>query len=210
MTINLDLQAPEPAQEPTHQENWWGTQRCRRCNPEGAEARAREDYEICWDCDGSGWTVWAAMALEPWTEIVPNLWMGGHDYNQSTTGGQDIVSKNPENVFRVVVSLYRRPEFDPSNGTVHHVLTFADSGLDTSIITKAQQGAMVAADSVRDGNKTLVRCQAGLNRSGLVTGLALRELGYTSREAVTMMQTKRSPWVLCNEHYEAHLLGLDN
>lgn len=193
-----------------HQANWWGTQNCRRCNFQSAPKRQRSDYAVCPDCDGSGWTVWAAMALEPWTQIVPNLWMGGVDFNCSTTGGQRIVSKSPQDLFAVVISLYRRDGFDPHGQVAHHVSLFADSGLDTDKISRANLMAAHAADAVREGKKTLIRCQAGLNRSGLVTGLALRSLGYSAQEAIDMIRAKRSPWALCNEHFEAYLLDPSN
>jgi protein-tyrosine phosphatase len=49
---------------------------------------------------------------------------------------------------------------------------------------------------------TLVHCQAGLNRSGLVTALTLRLLGHRPEDAVAMLREKRSPACLCNEEFE--------
>ena len=53
---------------------------------------------------------------------------------------------------------------------------------------------------------TLVHCQAGLNRSGLVAGAALVLGGYTPEEAIRLLRDNRSPAVLCNKTFEAFLL----
>lgn len=45
---------------------------------------------------------------------------------------------------------------------------------------------------------TLVHCQAGLNRSSLVAGTALKKLGFSGEEAVEMLRSRRSPACLCN------------
>lgn len=55
----------------------------------------------------------------------------------------------------------------------------------------------------REG-KTLVHCQAGLNRSALVTARALMLDGMSADDAITLLR-KRSPMVLCNLTFEAWL-----
>jgi protein-tyrosine phosphatase len=64
----------------------------------------------------------------------------------------------------------------------------------------------MAARLVSQGKKVLVHCQAGLNRSGVVTALALINLGYTPTAAIELMREKRSPLVLCNEAFENWVL----
>lgn len=54
---------------------------------------------------------------------------------------------------------------------------------------------------------TLVHCQAGLNRSGLVAGAALVLDGYTPDAAIDLLRSKRSPAVLCNRTFERFLRG---
>lgn len=53
---------------------------------------------------------------------------------------------------------------------------------------------------------TLVHCQAGLNRSGLVTALALIRAGSAPADAIALLRAKRSPAVLCNTAFEQWLL----
>jgi protein tyrosine phosphatase len=61
---------------------------------------------------------------------------------------------------------------------------------------------------VSDG-PTLVHCQAGLNRSGLIGALILILRGRTSEEAIALLREKRSPAVLCNRAFENWLLELE-
>lgn len=60
----------------------------------------------------------------------------------------------------------------------------------------------------RQRGTVLVLCQAGLNRSGLVTATALTLDGYTGREAIDLLRERRSPAVLCNQAFEDFVLGL--
>jgi len=56
---------------------------------------------------------------------------------------------------------------------------------------------------------TLVHCQAGLNRSGLVAALALILDGMDAQAAIALLREKRSPAVLCNAGFERWLLGYE-
>jgi protein-tyrosine phosphatase len=57
------------------------------------------------------------------------------------------------------------------------------------------------ADDVVKGRRVLVTCHMGLNRSGLVCGLALCRLGYTPKEAIDLMRRLRNEEVLCNPKF---------
>ena len=54
---------------------------------------------------------------------------------------------------------------------------------------------------------TLVHCQAGLNRSGLISGLALIIDGMEPAAAITLLRKRRSRAVLCNRAFERWLLS---
>lgn len=56
---------------------------------------------------------------------------------------------------------------------------------------------------------TLVHCQAGLNRSALVAGLALVLDGSTPDDAIALLREKRSPAVLCNPSFAEWLRGYE-
>lgn len=65
------------------------------------------------------------------------------------------------------------------------------------------------AEWVRDCTKlgpTLVHCQAGLNRSGLVAARVLMMEGFTGSEAVEWLRATRSPACLCNPSFEKWIL----
>jgi hypothetical protein len=49
------------------------------------------------------------------------------------------------------------------------------------------------ADHVRAGDKVLVNCMSGMNRSGLLVGRALVALGYPPVEAVELIRRARGP-----------------
>lgn len=67
------------------------------------------------------------------------------------------------------------------------------------------EAAEAVADLLAQG-KTLVHCQAGLNRSGLIAGMALVLTGRTPAEAVALLREKRCDAVLCNPVFERYLL----
>ena len=66
--------------------------------------------------------------------------------------------------------------------------------------TAVKAGQLVAGLVLR-GRKVLVTCQAGLNRSGLVSALAVREIYRCSGlDAATLVQNRRRK-ALCNPHF---------
>ena len=65
--------------------------------------------------------------------------------------------------------------------------------------------AKLVVESCKEG-KTLVHCQAGLNRSNLVAATALIQQGSTPEDAIALLRERRSPVVLCNEAFEEWLL----
>jgi len=60
-------------------------------------------------------------------------------------------------------------------------------------------------EAVRQGKKVLVTCMAGLNRSGMVTALALRELTGWSGPAIVKHVKARRPYALCNSTFEKYI-----
>lgn len=52
---------------------------------------------------------------------------------------------------------------------------------------------------------TFVHCQAGLNRSGLLAGLALVLEGHTPDDAIELLRVSRGPAVLCNPVFQEWL-----
>ena len=61
----------------------------------------------------------------------------------------------------------------------------------------------------KSGKKVLVRCQAGLNRSGLTMALVLMRSGMSAAGAIELMREKRTKYAVCNKEFEKYLLNLD-
>ena len=126
------------------------------------------------------------------SHIDGNLWMGG-----CLPG----VTLDPS--YRYVVSLYPWERYDAPTAQRMEVRLY-DSA---EVPARAQLDAITnsVARMVTDG-KTLVHCQAGLNRSGLICALVLVKRGRTPAEAIDLLRQKRHPLVLCNEAFERFLL----
>lgn len=75
-------------------------------------------------------------------------------------------------------------------------------------VQEADRAAEWAADQVGRKRKTLICCNMGMNRSGLVTALTLRKLTRKSgNECLWEVQTKR-PGALFNRSFAAYLFRL--
>jgi len=193
-------------------EHDFDTRACRRCNP---TAEVKTSWTQCPDCDGWGHTQWAALATTPWDEVLPGLWLGGCEYNANLVpDGRSwtnaIVSRNSP--FNAVVTMYAKwQQFGPGDrdGIHHYIYPIQDSVLTQAAIKEAYLAADMAMNHLAEGETVLVRCQAGLNRSGLVTGLVMIEhLGWPPDEAIAAMRAVRSPWVLCNQDFEDYLMSI--
>jgi protein-tyrosine phosphatase len=53
----------------------------------------------------------------------------------------------------------------------------------------------------KKGDRVLIRCQAGLNRSGLVTALILIKDGMSPEDAIRTIRKNRAAIALFNDHY---------
>ncbi|MFI6844088.1 protein phosphatase [Kitasatospora sp. NBC_00085] len=142
-----------------------------------------------------------------WNEIGPGLWMGGHF---TTPPGRALEPVVVGREFDLVVSLFTRPGHGPEPGVEHLVREVPDGPLSPRQLDAVQEAATHAAEAVRQGRSTLVRCHSGYNRSGLVVAQALVELGHEADRAVELIRERRSPWALNNSLFVQYLTtGLD-
>lgn len=71
-----------------------------------------------------------------------------------------------------------------------------------------QEAARIVAERVAAGKKVLVTCMAGLNRSGMVTALALHQItGWSGADIVEHVQASRE-MALCNETFAKYIASL--
>ncbi|WP_284743403.1 protein-tyrosine phosphatase family protein [Amycolatopsis sp. RTGN1] len=136
-----------------------------------------------------------------WNEVRPGLWIGGHTRFDATGEVPVVVARE----FDVVISLYRREGHGPPDDVEHHCVPIPDGPLSPEQLEQVTRLSVLAAEAVRAGRKTLVRCHAGYNRSGLVVARTLVELGLGVTEAIALVRARRSPRVLHNELFVRYL-----
>jgi hypothetical protein len=128
--------------------------------------------------------------VEPYSEVVPGLFQASAELSAAEmlsmfdvlidVGGWDRWVGEPDPRYRFY-PLDDGP-FIPDEEMVHTV------------------GESIAAH-VREGKHVAVNCLAGVNRSGLLVGRALVELGHTPEEAIELVRTARGPMALSNERF---------
>jgi protein-tyrosine phosphatase len=75
-------------------------------------------------------------------------------------------------------------------------------------LAKLRTVAKMAAGLIREGHVVLSHCGMGFNRSALVAGLILTELGMPGRDAVARLRERR-PGALFNATFAAYLESID-
>ncbi|MFS8198779.1 protein phosphatase [Streptomyces sp. CWNU-52B] len=138
----------------------------------------------------------------PWSEIVPGLWMGGHEYT-GRSGEPEFAVVHDE--FDLVLTLLRLPGHGPDTGVEHHVWPIPDGPLDGTQLAGVIRLARTAREALDDGRRVLVRCYHGYNRSGLVVAHALVLAGRPADEAIRLIRSHRSPWALHNDLFVEYL-----
>ncbi|WP_405009843.1 protein phosphatase [Kitasatospora sp. NBC_01539] len=140
--------------------------------------------------------------IEPWSEIRPGLWMGGHFWTDPTGEERPAVATDE---FDLVISLLTRAGHGPHPAVRHLITELPDGPLTADQIDAVQESARTAAHALRDGRTVLVRCRSGYNRSGLVAAQTLVELGHDPDAAISLIRRQRSPRALGNETFVQYL-----
>ncbi len=73
-------------------------------------------------------------------------------------------------------------------------------------MTRVVEAARWAHQRWASGQQVLIRCQAGLNRSGLLTALVLMLAGLDAADAIDLIRAKRSEIALFNDDFVDWLL----
>jgi hypothetical protein len=155
----------------------------------------------------AGGDLWHQPPYAP-TEIVPGLYQGGtEDHDVLSRGGHDFRLRGTY-PFDTVITLYASAQPVPW-GVEELRFGFLDSTLGIGEACTVIRAARFAFTRWLDGADVLIRCQAGMNRSGLVTALTLTMAGMTPAQAISQIRLQRGPGCLFNEHF-VHWLVTQN
>ena len=140
-------------------------------------------------------------------EILPNLFMGGTLDSKTIDCAQPLQEFQSERDFDCIVTLYAWAA--PANwGVEERRLGFPDAQIIEEYLEPIHEMAAWAHSRWKSGKKVLIRCQAGLNRSGLLTALVLLQEGHSPKQAIELIREKRSEWALCNSDYVTYIESL--
>ena len=168
--------------------------KCREC------ADDRLHGVLCTVCYGSGVTQYIPIPNDPWNLITENLYQGSAAHMIW------------EWEFESVYTLCGIRDTGPAPGIPHRRLLIPDD-IGGAPLTPDQFHSVTdmvthVTMDLDARKKVLVRCRAGLNRSGLVVALVLVRQGMSTRDAIKLVREKRSPWALCNENFVHAILEL--
>jgi len=145
--------------------------------------------------------------LSLFSEILPNLYMGGTGDSDIVQFGKRLPQLHEREEFDSVVTCYSYAQ--PMSWYVHeNRYGFADGPLNPETLAKAQELASWLHSEWKAGRKCLSRCQAGLNRSGLVIALVLMMDGYSADDAIALIREKRDRNALFNLDFVRKLQAL--
>lgn len=144
-----------------------------------------------------------------WNEILPGLHLGGTDdadvvYEDAAGSRSDHKAFITPEHFDTVVTMYAYAR--PVDWFVKEFrFGIYDSDMKDFQTDELHDIVIAAHRDWKKGKRVLVRCQAGINRSGLVMALMLIREGYSAEDAINLMRTKRGEAVLANKHFERWL-----
>jgi len=108
----------------------------------------------------------------------------------------------------VVIDLDGRMDDDVPNAPDHLLYVYfpiQDDGLPN--LAKLHAVASLGATLLKEGHSVLSHCGLGFNRSALVAGLILNQLGMSGCEAVKRLRERR-PGALFNDRFASYLQSL--
>jgi hypothetical protein len=133
--------------------------------------------------------------VEPYAEVIPGLSLASAAHSPA-----EMLS-----MFDVLIDVGGRDRWqgDPDPRYSFHPLDDVPFIVDAEMIHTVGE---TIASLVRAGKHVAVNCLSGVNRSGLLVGRALVELGYTPEEAIEVIRSARGPMALSNQRFVRFLL----
>ena len=141
-----------------------------------------------------------------YSEILPGLWQGGTHPHEEYDVGVPSHDARPigTDEFDVVGTFYQYAQ--PVKWHVmEYRYPFNDGDMTDIDMGFVMQIALHMHAEWKAGKRVLSRCQAGWNRSGLLTALVLIMDGYSAEAAIDLIRRRRSSDALCNPTFERFL-----
>jgi protein-tyrosine phosphatase len=148
------------------------------------------------------------MSYEPtslYSEIIENLFMGGTDDNDVIHLPANPYARRNDLPFDSIVTMYAWAR--PADWKVQEYrYGVPDAQISDMDLSRLRQAVNWGYKQWQRGDRTLIRCQAGLNRSGLVTALILMKSGMSAESAIKLIRKNRADIALFNDHYVKWLM----
>ena len=136
---------------------------------------------------------------------MTNLFMGGTDDEDVIHIPARVYSRREDLPFDSMVTMYAWAR--PADWNVQEFrYGVPDASIKDIDLNRLRQAVEFGYDRWKQGDRLLVRCQAGLNRSGLVMALILIKDGFTPYQAIDLIRQRRTDIALFNENFANWLL----
>jgi protein-tyrosine phosphatase len=137
--------------------------------------------------------------------VAPNLFQGGTDDLDVIHLAQTNNRPRTDLPFDAIVTMYAWAR--PADWNIQEFrYGVPDASIKDIDLDRLRQAVEFGYDRWKQGDRVLVRCQAGLNRSGLVVALILIKDGLTPIEAVARIRDNRGDDALFNQDFHKWLL----
>ena len=145
------------------------------------------------------------MYPQLFSEIAPNLFQGGTDDLDVIHLAKTNNRPRTDLPFDAIVTMYAWAR--PADWNVQEFrYGVPDASISDIDLNRLRQAVEFGYDRWKAGDRVLVRCQAGLNRSGLVLALILIKDGLTPQEAINRIRENRGSDALFNADFHNWLL----
>ena len=140
------------------------------------------------------------------SEIAPNLFMGGTDDADVIQNPIARHIRRTDMPFDSIVTMYAWAQ--PADWNIQEFrYGVPDASIAQIDLARLKQAVEFGYNRWLSGDRVLVRCQAGLNRSGLVTALILMSTGLDAGTAIEEIRKKRAEVALFNNEYVTWLIN---
>jgi protein-tyrosine phosphatase len=145
------------------------------------------------------------MYPQLYSMIAPNLFQGGTDDLDVIHLAQTNNRPRTDLPFDAIVTMYAWAR--PADWQIQEFrYGVPDASIKDIDLDRLRQAVEFGYARWKQGDRVLVRCQAGLNRSGLVLALILIKDGLTPIEAVARIRDNRGDDALFNQDFHKWLL----